>query len=177
MPWTLSRHDKPTSQLARSGSWTSSRASIAALLSSSVRFNESINCSVLALLLPVRTTPPMARAIPTIIRTGVKSMRPSIKQTNIAGPATAHACPANMSLRLRSIASLSPSIRISSCSICSTGANPVLRREIPCDATPKLPGLIPLAGLPDEPALAAYRIGDQYKPSVARARRRSRSDR
>jgi hypothetical protein len=125
---------KSTSQLARSGSWTSSRASIAALLSSSVRFNDSINCSVLALLLPVRTTPPMARAIPTIIRAGVKSIRPSIKQTNIAGPTTALACPANMSLRLRSIASRSSSIRISSCSICSTGANPIVSREVPCNA-------------------------------------------
>jgi len=68
-------------------------------------------------------------------------MRPSIKQTNIAGPTTALACPANMSLRLRSIASRSSSMRISSCSICSTGANPILRREVPCSATPELPGL------------------------------------
>ena len=126
---------------------------------------------------PVRTTPPMARAIPTIIRTGVKSMRPNIKQTNSAGPTTAHACPANMSLRLRSIASRSSSIRISSRSICSTGANPILRREVPCDATPKLPGVIPFAGLPDEPALPACRTEARRKPCGATIRRRSRSDR
>ena len=42
-PGASPRGGKATSQLARSGSWTSSRASIAALLSSSVRLNESIH--------------------------------------------------------------------------------------------------------------------------------------
>jgi hypothetical protein len=57
------RGTTPSSELARSGSRTSSRAFIAALLSPSVRFNDSLDCSVLDLLLPIRTTPPMAGAI------------------------------------------------------------------------------------------------------------------
>ena len=107
-----------------------SRASIAALLSPSVRFNESIDCTVLALLLPIRTAPPMARAVPTIIRIGVRFMRPSMKQTTIAGPMTAHDRPTNTSLRLRSIAFRSSSIRISSCPICSASAKPVFEQRI-----------------------------------------------
>jgi hypothetical protein len=100
----------------------SSRASIAALLCPSVCLKESSNSSVLALLLPIRTSPPIPRAIPMIIPNGVNLHRPSKRQTSRAGPRMAHARPANMSLRLRWIASRSSSIRSSSCSIRSAGS-------------------------------------------------------
>jgi hypothetical protein len=114
--------DRYTRKLGQSPNCTSSRASIAALLSPSVCLKESSNSSVLALLLPIRTSPPIPRAIPTIIPNGVNLHRPSKRQTSRAGPRMAHARPANMSLRLRWIASRSSSIRSSSCSIRSTGS-------------------------------------------------------
>jgi hypothetical protein len=97
---------------------------MAAFLSSSDCFNKSSNSSVLALLLPIRTSPPMPRAIPMIISDGVNLSRPSKRQTSNVGPMMAHARPANMSLWLRWIASRSSSIRSSSCSICSKGCEP-----------------------------------------------------
>ena len=114
--------DRYTRKLSQSPNWMSSRASIAALLCPSVCLKESSNSSVLALLLPIRTSPPIPRAIPMIIPNGVNLHRPSNRQTSRAGPRMAHARPANMSLRLRWIASRSSSIRSSSCSIPSAGS-------------------------------------------------------
>jgi hypothetical protein len=96
---------------------SSCRASIAALLSPSVRFKESINCSVLALLLPFRTTPADGNGDPDD-HPDRSQVRETEHEANKHCRSDDRACSSShVSLRLRSIASLSSSIRISSCSI------------------------------------------------------------
>ena len=73
-------------------------------------FQGPLQSSVLERLEPMSTTPPIASASAAITRVGESFTRPSAKPASSIGPITTKARPASLSLRLRSIASLSFSI-------------------------------------------------------------------